>query len=682
MRRRPGIELLAVVAALGPFAASPLLAQTSLAAPSTAAGAPSTPLLVAPAERGVVLRWVWGEGARPAGYFVERRPSRGGPWSRLTPQPVTRARDRAIARARLGDQFDRYVGLLFPADPRAEQTDPESYRGMLLLSADLEPGVAHLLGLRYDDSTATNGTSYEYRLFALTAAGEVLTATSDAVVAGGLRPAAAPNPLTALTSSRGAALRWAPSARFSGYRVYRSTRRDGADARRLSDAPVILFTREAGPGIEASATFFTDTAPPARDTAYYWVEGIDAFGRASQRSAPAPFARRSIATFGAPVLVQTRVEGDTVVVTWQAPTDSGVTNYQVWRSQSDTGPFLRLGAPVRAPAREQRDPGRPARRISWYRVTALDASGRESDPSTLALAEVPDLTPPLAPDSIVGVADSGRVTLGWRAVVAPDLRGYRMYRATTAEGAFGLLSVEPQRAALLVDTIPLRADHAFYYRVTAVDSSFNESAPSAVIAVRPPDRTPPSPPRIGQVRSFDRALRISWLPNPEPDVVAYGLRYRLKGDAAWRDAGTARPRTQLSDTIPALLPGRVYEVTVVAVDDAGNVSAPAPSVEARLVKRSAPVRPDLRRVAFEASERGVVITVSAAADDMAELMVLRREAGQSYRPVGVIGAATVRFVDRTVRAGRTYEYIVRARDAFGNASESGSRRVDVPAGGS
>ena len=100
------------------------------------------------------------------------------------------------------------------------------------------------------------------------------------------------------------------------------------------------------------------------------------------------------------------------------------------------------------------------------------------------------------------------------------------------------------------------------------------------------------------------------------------------------------------------------------------------------MKRSAPVRPDLRRVAFEASERGVVITVSAAADDMAELMVLRREAGQSYRPVGVIGAATVRFVDRTVRAGRTYEYIVRARDAFGNASESGSRRVDVPAGGS
>ena len=353
-RRIPTARLAALLA----FAAAPLLGQR-------------TPLLIAPAERGVVLRWVWDEGPRPAGYFVERRTATGAPWVRLTSQPLTRIRDRAAARARLGDQFDRYAGLLFPDDPRAERADPETFRGILLLSADLEPGVAHVLGLRYDDAEAIPGRAYEYRLIALGASGERVMATSAAIVAGGYRPAPAPQAIIAASAPRGTALRWTQSPRFSGYHVYRGARRDGVDARRLNDAPVILFIRDEGSPIEASATFFTDTAPPTRDTAYYRVEGIDAFGRRSQRSTPASHLWRSIAAIDAPVLPQTRVRGDTIVVTWQPPSDARATSFQLWRAPSDTGPFVRIGQRVRAPLREQRDPGRPAGRVTWYRVTAL-----------------------------------------------------------------------------------------------------------------------------------------------------------------------------------------------------------------------------------------------------------------------------------------------------------------------
>ena len=643
--------------------------------------AQGVPFLVAPAERGVVLRWVWDEGERPAGYFVERRPAAGGPWARLTPQPLRRIRDRAAARLRLGDQFDRYSSLLFPTDPRAERSDPESFRGLLLLSADLEPGVAHVLGLRYDDSLAVTGTAYQYRLIALRGTGEAELASSGVVVAGSYRPAASPAPMTALTGPRGASLRWTPSLQFSAYHVYRGARRDGADARRLNDAPVILFTRDDGSAVEASATFFTDTLPAPRDTAYYAVEGIDAFGRRSARSPMLAFTRRPAVTVNAPVLVQTRVEGDTVVVSWQPPIDTSVTGYQVWRAPSDTGTFVKLGAPVRAPARELRDPGRPTRRVLWYRVTALDRAGRESDPSTLALAEVPDLTPPAVPDSLAGVADTGRLSLRWRPVRAADLRGYRVYRSSNAGSTFSLLSPTPMRGAQFVDTIRLRADHAFHYRVTAVDSSFNESAPSAVIALRPPDHTPPSAPRIGQVRPLDGALGVIWLANPEADVVAYRLRYRLKSETVWRDAGTAIPVQQLRDTIVGLTPGRAYEMTLVAIDDAGNQSPLAPVVEGTPVTRRAPARPDLRRASYEPGARGVVVTSSAPAEGVVELLVLRREEGQAYRPVGTLEAGTTRFVDRTAQTGRRYEYVVRARDAFGNTSESRSRRVDVPQGG-
>jgi fibronectin type 3 domain-containing protein len=338
---------------------------------------------------------------------------------------------------------------------------------------------------------------------------------------------------------------------------------------------------------------------------------------------------------------------------------------------------VKVGAALRAPTRELRDAGRPAGRVGWYRVTALDRAGRESDPSPVALAEIPDLTPPPAPDSVTTSADTGRLSLRWRPVAAPDLRGYRVYRASTADGTFGLLSPTPSRVAAFRDTIPRRADHAFYYRITAVDSAFNESAPSAVVAVRPPDVTPPSAPRIGQVRSGDGALVVTWLANPEPDVAVYRVRFRIKGEVAWRD-GRPLPGTRLRDTIPGLAPGRLHEVTLVATDDAGNPSPPAPVVAGTPVRRRPPAQPDLRRVMFETHERGVVVAWTGAVDAVVELLVLRREAGQALRPVGAVRAGTTRFVDRTVRAGRRYEYVVQARDAFGNQADSRVREVSVP----
>ena len=178
----------------------------SVLAASPAVAQDETPFLVAPAERGIVLRWVWDDGPRPAGYFVERRQGSNPAWTRLTARPITRSRDRAFAREQLGARFDRYSGLLFPEDPRAERADPETFHGMLLLSADVEPGVARVLGLRYDDTEATTGVVYQYRLIALTASGERVVATSGAVGAGGYRPGLGPTSIAAPTAPRGAAL--------------------------------------------------------------------------------------------------------------------------------------------------------------------------------------------------------------------------------------------------------------------------------------------------------------------------------------------------------------------------------------------------------------------------------------------------------------------------------------------
>ena len=652
-----------------------------LLAAASAADAQTTPLLASPSERGVILRWVWSEGARPAGYFVERRPAGASTWTRLTARPLTRIRERAEARAIAGAQFERYEGLLFPGVPGGLPADPETYRSMLLLSADLEPGVAHVLGLRYDDATAASGSAYEYRLIELTASGERVAAATGAVTAGAYRAAPGPDALVAGSSTRGASLRWAAAPRFSGYHVYRGSRRSIAVAQRVNDAPIIVFTRDEGVGMDASPSFFTDSAPPA-DSVFYWVRGIDAFGRLSEPSAPVPFVHRAPVAIDAPVVLQSRVAGDTVVVSWQPPASSRATRYQLWRAETDTGPYVRVGQHVRAPAREQRDPGRPARRVTWYRVSALDDAGHESERSAATLAEVPDRDPPAAPDSLVAVVDTGRISLRWRRVAATDLRGYRVYRSSEATGTFALLTVAPTMANAFVDSVPRRADHPFYYRVTAVDSAFNEGRPSAVLVARPPDATPPSAPHISRVRKLEGAIVVSWSPNPEPDVSEYRPRVRARGETAWRAIPGRIPSAQLSDTITGLTSGRSYEITVFAVDDAGNVSAPASLVVATPARPRSLERPDLRNAAFDSRRHEVILTWTASATVREVLIFRRAEGDRSPRLLGSAAAGVTRFSDPGVRSGQEYEYTIRARDAFGNEAESRTRRVRVPGAGS
>jgi fibronectin type 3 domain-containing protein len=638
-----------------------------------------TPFLVSPAAEGVVLRWLWPEGPRPLGYHVERREP-GGAWTRLTAQPVARVRDRAAARRRLGAGFERYEALLFPETALDELRDPDTYRSLLLLVADVEPAVARILGLRYDDTAAARDRLFEYRLIALTGAGEREAGQGGPVRAGSYREARAPDSLRVAQSVDGVTLKWSADVGFSAYHVFR--RRGRGDWARANDAPVVVFAADGPVAVEAP-WFFRDSAVVAGDTLGYAIVGIDPFGRPSRRSAEARLAVRDLRPPAPPLQVTTRAMGDTVGVSWIPSPDPSVASYRVWRAPRREGPFEPAGPALPASATEWRDAGRPAGRLWWYRVTAQDRDGNESDPSFLAMVEVRDLTPPPTPTDLRGAADTAEITLTWSAVPSAGIRGYRVYRASTAGGEFGLLTGAPVTSAAFSDAIRRGADQAFHYRVTAVDSAFNESAPSAVVAVSPPDGRAPSAPRIEWVRPGEDCLVVRWFANPEPDVAAYRVRYRPLGDSAWRDVAPATPASATLDTIAGLEPRRLYEVTVTAVDDAGNASPPSRRATGEPVHRRPPAALAVRRARFDPTAGGVVVEWTAPGAGVEWVRVVRRdrETG-SVETVGQVSPGDGRLVDPRVEPGRRYEYALRPADRFGNSAEPRDwKRVQVPEAG-
>lgn len=135
------------------------------------------------------------------------------------------------------------------------------------------------------------------------------------------------------------------------------------------------------------------------------------------------------------------------------------------------------------------DPGLHDGRYT-YTVTAVDIYGFESEPASepTNTAEVPvgDVIAPESPINLTAVSQGSSVLLNWNAVTGADLAGYFVYRKSGQE--WTKVNGSPVSTPAYTDAGLLNG--AYTYKVTAVDNTGNESAPSneaqATVYVEPP----------------------------------------------------------------------------------------------------------------------------------------------------------------------------------------------------
>jgi hypothetical protein len=93
----------------------------------------------------------------------------------------------------------------------------------------------------------------------------------------------------------------------------------------------------------------------------------------------------------------------------------------------------------------------------------------------------PDTQAPSAPVGVAAAAAGLTVALTWNANSEADLAGYRVYRSATPGSGYELVTAQLVTGATYNDTTP--AAGAYYYVITAVDQSGNESIPSQEVNV-------------------------------------------------------------------------------------------------------------------------------------------------------------------------------------------------------
>jgi fibronectin type 3 domain-containing protein len=300
-----------------------------------------------------------------------------------------------------------------------------------------------------------------------------------------------------------------------------------------------------------------------------------------------------------------------------------------------------------------------------YYVVAVDALGREGEPSDTVTVVPRDVVPPRMPQRLFAQVDSTTVHLMWTPNVDLDLAGYRVYRALSLGGPYRQVSGLIPAETPYFDDEKLKPGALYFYRVSAVDSAGNESQKSNAYSVAIRDWWAPQPPVKVSAQFTGTGLKIQWEPSPSEDVRGYYVYLGELERQLPRKTLEMLPDKERTYFVPRkdLVPGRTYWLAVTALDQGGNES-PQQRIRVEVPDWAAPASPAFL-VARSLPDGSVELTWGAS-------MSLDVSGYNLYRNDSLLagmGRDVHRYRDAFVKKGQTYYYSVAAVDSVGNESE-------------
>ncbi|MCH2659330.1 hypothetical protein MK163_02710, partial [bacterium] len=556
----------------------------------------------------------------------------------------------------------------------------------------------------YRDTGLRPLTSYSYRVLAYDEVGNESAVSNSAQIQ--TMGVTVPLNLTAVAGIARIELTWkaVEDPELLGYNLYRSI---------LSDQGYELLPNvDGGAAFTTGHTTYIDSNLTEGQQFFYKVQAVANSGQLSELSGfvgaiadgdqIAPEAPRNIAAVPDPV------NFGQVVITWSPvlqETDgtrlTALQSYAVFRSKDTNTAFVQV-ATVAGDITQFVDSGLDVATTYFYAVIAIDPSGNESArPNPVQVrTEGPDQIAPQAPSNVSAVADEanfGQVTVRWSPSVRDadqgDLTGlqsYIVFRSKSTANSFVPVDTLDASAREFVDG-GLEQLTTYFYTVTAIDPSGNESARAAAVQVRtegPDQVAPEAPSNLSAVADETEFGRITLRWSPSVRDADGGDLTGLQDYIVFRSEGTASSFVPV-DTLGATV--REYEdlnlnlltdyfYTVTAIDEAGNESARAVAVQVRTEgpDQVAPATPqNVSAVADEVDFGRVVVRWSPSVRDadggdltgLQSYIVFRSKGtASSFVPIDTLAATVREYEDLNLNPLTDYFYTVTAIDEAGNES--------------
>jgi fibronectin type 3 domain-containing protein len=185
----------------------------------------------------------------------------------------------------------------------------------------------------------------------------------------------------------------------------------------------------------------------------------------------------------APTGLSATLVSSTVSLDWNNNGESDLYAYDIFRSTTSGSGYSKINL-VRSKDSNYIDANIVIGTTYYYVVKAVDTSFNSSGYSSQVSVTFSDTTPPAAPTGLTATAGNGWAMLNWNNNNEGDLAGYNVFQSMAWDGDYIQLNSSLLSSSDYIDNTVTNG-MTYYYIVTAVDTSSNESEGSNVVSATP-----------------------------------------------------------------------------------------------------------------------------------------------------------------------------------------------------
>ncbi len=373
----------------------------------------------------------------------------------------------------------------------------------------------------------------------------------------------------------------------------------------------------------------------------------------------------------APANIGLTASGTGIALSWTANTEGNLAGYNLYRSTSAGGTYTKVNSALLTTT-NYNDTSALAGVTYYYQLRAVDYHGTEGASATANGTRGSDIAPPASPSNPTSVGSTGSISLNWLNNTEADLAGYNVYRSASPDGTFVKLNSGLLTSSDYIDlSAPVAATS--YYRITAVDTTGNESAPAVTNNYRPASGSVPSAPTSLTSTSITAtSVTLSWSDNSNNETGF--IIERQNSDGTWSQVGsTASNVTTFSNS--GLTSGTTYAYRVRA-ENASGPSAFSNTYSLTTTLTVPTAASALGAIALGATS--VKLSWTDNAGNESGYRIERQTGSGAWTQIDSVGTNITLYVDYSVVASTSYNYRVIAYNAAGPSGASNVASVTTP----
>lgn len=306
----------------------------------------------------------------------------------------------------------------------------------------------------------------------------------------------------------------------------------------------------------------------------YRLIGVNAYGEETKPSPIIEAMGKDVTAPSQPNITKIDVKtNEMLIVHWnQNAKEKDLIGFNVLRAPNIDGPFTKQNSTlIKITETIYHDLKPNIGGNNFYIIEAIDTAGNTSN-SLPMQGIMTDTIAPRCPTIISQTKISdGLVVLNWQKPTALDVMGYRVYFSNSNTHVFTMASKSILYDTVFYDNLNINTlTTKAYYKVQALDFSYNESKNCPSIEIIRKDTIKPENALLTQVSIVDNGFKVEWIPSTSKDAENVLVKRRNNTLNKWETIYTGNNFTDSLFIDNNITFNQRYEYAICTIDLSGN----------------------------------------------------------------------------------------------------------------